>query len=96
MSQLEQVYEPIGLRPDYFIQGMFVPTTIYYIVFTNRQSAVQKVSISEGYWKKTRLSLRGAPSLYVTLKYGKEKVKTRTVNNSFSPNFDDKQLVVRP
>ena len=55
---------------------------------------VKRVELNEYAWKQIRHGWSDSPNLYVEIEYGKEKVRTETVENTPSPVFPDKQIIV--
>ena len=56
---------------------------------------MKRVELNKRAWKEVRRGWSDSPSLYVKIEYGREKVQTKIVGRTFSPDFPIKQIIVR-
>ena len=56
---------------------------------------MKRVELNKRAWKEVRRGWSDSPSLYVKIEYGREKVQTKVVGRTFSPDFPIKQIIVR-
>ena len=80
------------IRPDYYLNGM---SLILFQASNNQYVLVKSVEIHENSWREIRRGWSGNPNLYVKMEYRKEKVWTKTVKGTLSPQFPDNQIVIK-